>query len=186
VGSWHELFTHTFPGTQPALVTGVQVEAQARSTHSKPLHGVVMLPPVHMPDPLQVRTTTAVLSSLHDLPQSVPAAACLHPPAPLHRPIVPHGFIVVSSVQLSASAIPSGTFAQAPAPLRQLWQVGQVDVVQQVLSTHEPLAHSSSLPQRDPSGLLPQLPVAVSQTRPLQSALLVHVVRQLWLLASHR
>lgn len=147
---------------------------------------MVMPLPAHIPVPLQVRTTTAVLSSLQTRPQSVPAPACLHSPEPLHRPIVPQAFIVVSSVQLSASGIPSGTLAQTPPAFPQLWQVGQLAVVQQVLSTHEPLAHSSLLAQRDPSGLLPQLPVAVSQTRPLQSALLVHVVRQLLLLGSQR
>lgn len=185
-GSWQELSRQTLPATHPALVPGVHEDRQARSAHSNPLHEVVLPDPVHIPVPLQVRLTTPVRSSLHTLPQSVPAAACRHPPDPSHRPIVPQAFIVVSSVQLSASGIPSGTGAHVPAALPQLWQVGQLGVVQQVLSTQFPLAHSASVAQRDPTTLFPQLPVAVSQTRPLQSSLLVQVVRHMLLLPSQR
>jgi len=56
-----------------------------------------------------------------------------------------------------------------------------------VLSTQFPEAHSSLPVQRAPSALLPQLPVAVSQTLPaMQSASDAHIVLQVLVAASQR
>ncbi|MDX2023900.1 MAG: hypothetical protein SF187_26915 [Deltaproteobacteria bacterium] len=145
-----------------------------------------------VPEPVQLGLISLFPSALQlVLPQSVPDAACLQAPPPLHLPIKPQA--VLSAVQLSTSSLPSGTFAHVPAAFLQLWHVPHEGLSQHVPSTHvKPAMHSVVAAQPEPFGLRPHENVEPTATQfepALQSVACVagvHVDLQVALVESQR
>jgi hypothetical protein len=100
---------------------------------------------------------------VHDTgwPHDVDVDFCSQAPAPLQKPVLPQTLPVGQSAPW---AVPFGTLAQVPLPLRPHdWQPGQLEVAQQTPSTQLPLAHSFAPPQVAPFAFLAtQLPAVVA------------------------
>jgi len=87
--------------------------------------------------------------ALHDaFPHCTELAACVHAPAPLQIPVLPHGGAGVQR----ASAIPLATLAHAPAlaPTSHAWQVGHAATPQHTSSVQKPEPHSFATPHAMP------------------------------------
>jgi hypothetical protein len=166
------------PAAQPALVRTSQLVRQAPSWQVKAPQliggsGLSWQAPV----PLHTRACTEVPPEAQTAPQLCPWGLGLHTPLPLQRPVVPQGFAVVSSAQLSGSAPSSGTLLHIPWGLAQLWHIPQLALPQQVPSTQLPEPHSLPPLQVAPSAFLPQAPSAQTPTE--QCSSLWQVCRQL-------
>ena len=76
-----------------------------------------------------------------DGPHGVVVACCWHAPF-AHSPVLPHEPVFEQRPYGSRAGVLAPTAEQVPAPLRShIWQVGQLPVVQQTPSVHEPLLH---------------------------------------------
>jgi hypothetical protein len=96
------------------------------------------------------------------LPQTVPLAGIVQPPLPSQVPVLPQ--VPPDGHWLPGAWVPAAMFEQVPAPFRlQAWQVPQVVVEQQTLSTQVPTLHSFVVEQPPPSPCLarqvPPMPV---------------------------
>jgi hypothetical protein len=99
-----------------------------------------------LPLPLQSAAGVNAVPLQSALPHGTVAAAWVQAPAPLHIPVLPQ--VVVGAQRACGSAVAAPTLVQVPSPFRlQAWQVGQLALPQQTLSTQLPLLHSLPLPQ---------------------------------------
>jgi len=85
-----------------------------------------------------------------------------------------------------SGSVPAVAFVQVPAELAQVRQVPEQAVAQQVPCAQICELHSPPVVQDEPFGLLPQLPVAVTQTLgDAQSVVSAHMVLHDLLVVSH-
>ena len=117
---------------------------------------------------------------MHDSPtHRVPAWYLLQPPAPSHRPSVPHDDAPWSLHILRASEVPAGIDVHVPADpaSAQLRHAPPQAWLQQTPSTQNPDAHSDACEQAPPFCFGPQL--FFTQAIPgAQSAFVLHFVLQ--------
>jgi hypothetical protein len=117
----------------------------------------------HWPDWLQVAAGVYAPWTQVSVPQTVPAGYIWQPPAPSHRPFVPHDTLPRSLQPLRGSTALAATFRHRPGePGRlQLRQAPPQALSQQTPSTHWLDSQSLGAVQGTPGFVFPQLPFVV-------------------------